>query len=88
MRAAIYARRSTDEHQAASLDVQLDEARRYVASRGWTVDDEHVYLEDAVSRAEFVKRPALIAMVNAAEAKAFDVIVTRDETRLGGEGRR
>lgn len=32
-RAAIYARRSTDEHQAASLDVQVEEAQRYVGSR-------------------------------------------------------
>jgi DNA invertase Pin-like site-specific DNA recombinase len=26
MRAAVYVRRSTDEHQAASIDVQLSEA--------------------------------------------------------------
>jgi site-specific DNA recombinase len=88
MRAAIYARRSTDEHQAASLDVQTEEARRYVEAHGWMVAPEHVYLEDAVSRAEFKKRPALIAMLNAAESKGFDVIVCRDETRLGGDGPR
>jgi site-specific DNA recombinase len=88
MRAAIYARRSTDEHQAASLEVQVEEATRYVQRRGWTLDPSHIYLEDAVSRAEFKKRPALIAMVNAVEQKAFDVIVCRDETRLGGDGPR
>jgi site-specific DNA recombinase len=86
MRAAIYARRSTDEHQAASLDVQSEESRRFIASQGWTVAGE--FLEDAVSRAEFKKRPALIKMMLAADAKAFDVIVTRDETRLGGDGPR
>ncbi len=86
MRAAIYARRSTDEHQAASLDVQTEEARRFITSQGWTVAGE--FLEDAGSRAEFKKRPALIAMMLAADAKAFDVIVTRDETRLGGDGPR
>ena len=88
LRAAIYARRSTDEHQAASLDVQIEEAKRYIERRGWTVAAEHVYREDAVSRAEFKKRPALIAMINAAEGKAFDLIVCRDETRLGGDGPR
>jgi len=88
MRAAIYARRSTDEHQAASLDVQLDEARRYIARKGWTQDPEHVFVDDAISRAEFKKRPALIAMLVAAEAQAFDVVVVRDETRLGGDTNR
>jgi site-specific DNA recombinase len=88
MRAAIYARRSTDEHQAASLDVQIDEAKRYLARKGWTLDPEHVFVDDAISRAEFKKRPALIAMLVAAEAKAFDVVVTRDETRLGGDTNR
>lgn len=84
-RAAIYARRSTDEHQAASLDVQLGEARTYCESRGWAVEEAHVFIEDAVSRAEFVKRPALIRMLNAAKDNEFDVIVVRDETRLGGD---
>ena len=88
MRAAIYAGRSTEEHQAASLDIQIDEAKRYIERKGWTVAPEHIYREDAVSRAEFKKRPALIAMINAAEAKAIDVVLCRDETRLGGDGPR
>lgn len=85
MHAAIYARRSTEEHQAASLDVQLEEAKRYIASKGWTLGDEHIFIEDAVSRAEFKKRPALIRMLNAARDGAFGIVVTRDETRLGGD---
>ena len=85
VKAAIYARRSTDEHQAASLDVQVGEARRFIEKKGWTIPEQHIYLEDAVSRAEFKKRPALIAMLNAAAEGAFDVVVTRDETRLGGD---
>jgi DNA invertase Pin-like site-specific DNA recombinase len=85
MRTAVYARRSTEEHQEASLDVQLEEARRYIERKGWSVSDEHVFLEDAVSRAEFKKRPALLAMLNAAERGEFDVVVVRDETRLGGD---
>jgi site-specific DNA recombinase len=85
MRVAIYARRSTEEHQAASLDVQLEEARRFIAARGWTVDDAHIYTDSAVSRAEFKKRPALIRMLNDAAAGAFGAVVTRDESRLGGD---
>lgn len=83
--AAIYARRSTDEHQAASLEVQIEEAKRYIESMGWIWRDDCIFIEDAVSRAEFQKRPALIAMLNAAEQKKFSVIVVRDETRLGGD---
>jgi DNA invertase Pin-like site-specific DNA recombinase len=81
----IHARRSTDEHQAASLDVQLGEARTYCASKGWSVDEQHVFIEDAVSRAEFVKRPALIRMLNAAKDGEFQAVVVRDEARLGGD---
>lgn len=85
MRAAIYTRRSTDEHQAESLEVQKGEALRFVEAKGWHHDPKHLYVDDAISRAEFVKRPAFIAMTNAAEAGEFDVVVVRDETRLGGD---
>lgn len=85
MKAAIYARRSTEEHQAASLDVQIAEATRYIAQRGWFLEKADVYIDDAVSRAEFKKRPGLIALLRAVEEKRVDVVVTRDETRLGGD---
>ncbi|XYI03839.1 recombinase family protein [Sorangium sp. So ce1128] len=85
MRAAIYARRSTEEHQAESLDTQIDGAQRFVASRGWTLDPAHVFVDSGVSRAEFVRRPGLIALLRSAEARSFDVVVCRDETRLGGD---
>ncbi|MBI2375132.1 MAG: recombinase family protein [Deltaproteobacteria bacterium] len=85
MRAAVYARRSTEEQQGASLDVQLEEARRYIAGKGWTLDEQLIFVEDGVSRAEFQKRPALIKMITAAEARRFDALVVRDESRLGGD---
>ncbi|MBI2389489.1 MAG: recombinase family protein [Deltaproteobacteria bacterium] len=85
MRAAVYARRSTDDHQAASLEVQIAEARRYIASKGWTLDPSHVFVDDGVSRSEFVKRHAFNSLRAAAEARAFDAIVVRDESRLGGD---
>ena len=85
MQAAIYARRSTEEHQEASLDVQVSEATRYINEKGWSLDPSHVYIDDAVSRAEFKKRPGLIALLNTVEAGLIDVVVTRDESRLGGD---
>jgi DNA invertase Pin-like site-specific DNA recombinase len=85
MRCSIYARRSTDEHQAASIEVQLEEARRYIDRKGWTVSEEHIYVDSAVSRAEFKKRPGLISLMVAAEKGEFDTVILRDETRLGGD---
>jgi DNA invertase Pin-like site-specific DNA recombinase len=84
---AIYARRSTD-HQEASIPVQLEEARRYIEKQGWSLDDRHVYIDDALSRMEYKKRPALFAMLVAAEEDKFDVIVLRDVDRLGGDANR
>lgn len=88
MRCAIYARRSTEEHQAASLEVQVEEARRWIAARGWSVVEEHVHVDSGVSGAEFKRRPGLIALLNAADDKAFDVVVMRDESRLGRDTHR
>lgn len=85
MRAAIYARRSTDEHQIESLDVQSTGAKTYIERNGWTLDPKHIFIDDAISRAEFKKRPGLIALLNGAESREFDVVVVRDETRLGGD---
>ncbi|WP_170320056.1 recombinase family protein [Polyangium spumosum] len=88
MRAALYVRRSTEEHQADSIEVQTGEGRRYIERKGWSLDPAHVFVDDAVSRAEFKKRPGLFSMLNAAEKKAFDVVVVRDESRLGGDTNR
>jgi DNA invertase Pin-like site-specific DNA recombinase len=85
MRAAIYARRSKDEKDADSVQIQIDGARRFAAARGWTVDETQIFVDEGISRAEFVKRPAMLRMLRAAEAKAYDVLICRDETRLGGD---
>ncbi len=82
---ALYLRRSTDEHQAASLDVQRSEGRAWIEREGGTLAQEHVFTDDAISRAEFKKRPGLIALLLGAEKKAFKAVVVRDETRLGGD---
>jgi DNA invertase Pin-like site-specific DNA recombinase/ribosomal protein L34E len=88
LRAALYLRRSKEEHQAASIDVQNGEGARYIAEQGGTLATEHIFVDADHGRAEFKKRPALIAMLNAAERHAFDVVVVRDETRLGGDTNR
>jgi site-specific DNA recombinase len=85
LRCALYGRRSTDEHQMASMEVQTQEGERYIIAQGGILHREHVYLDDAISRAEFKKRPGLIALLLAAKDKHFDVVIVRDESRLGGD---
>ena len=68
MRAAVYCRRSKEEHQIESLGVQTEGAERFIESNGWTLVLKIIEGEDGsdTSRAEFKKRPKLIAMLNAA----------------------
>lgn len=73
-------------HQEGSLAVQTEEAEKYIASMGWRI--QQVYVDDAISRAEYKKRPALYSMLNAAERGEFEVIVMRDVDRLGGDTNR
>src|SRR5208283_2521909 len=82
-RAALYIRRSTDEHQMESLATQRENALAFVAKKG--VGEPVIFEDDAKSRAEFKKRPGLLAMMAAAKAGEFDMLVARDETRLGGD---
>src|ERR1700754_2026550 len=82
-RVALYLRRSTAEHQEESLETQRRGASEYCEAHGWVIVEE--FVDDAVSRAEFKKRPGLIRMLNHAKDHAFELVVLRDESRLGGD---
>ena len=90
MRVAIYARKSTDQHHVSdaekSVRRQVDQARRYAAQRGWTVAEEHVYVDDGISGAEFAARPGFLRLMNALKPHPdFQVLVMSEESRLGRE---
>ena len=61
MQAAIYARKSTDQTGVSddqrSVTRQVEHARAYATVKGWTVSDDHVFIDDNVSGAEFANRP-------------------------------
>jgi DNA invertase Pin-like site-specific DNA recombinase len=76
MRAAIYVRVSTDQQ---TVDNQLLELRRYVAARGWQVQE---YVDHAVSGAK-ESRPALDAMLKDAKRRRIDAICCWRLDRLG-----
>ncbi len=88
--AAIYARKSTDEpgkaDDAKSVVRQVEHAKAYAARKGWTVGDDHVYVDDGVSGAEFTRRPGFLRLMNALSPRPpFGVLVMSEESRLGRE---
>jgi DNA invertase Pin-like site-specific DNA recombinase len=40
-------------------------ARQYATRKGWIVADEHVYVDDGISGAEFANRPGFLRLMNA-----------------------
>jgi site-specific DNA recombinase len=87
MIAAIYARKSTNENgtadDAKSVARQIESARAFAAAKGWTVDDAHIYSDDAVSGADtkrLVNRQRLLAAIHA--RPPFGVLIMRDASRL------
>lgn len=83
MRAAIYARFSTDMQRATSIDDQIAVAHRYAAERGWQVRQEHTFYDAAVSGAS-LDRPGIQALIAAAARRplAFDVLLVDDSSRV------
>ncbi len=90
MIAAIYARKSTEQNgvadDAKSVTRQIEHARAYAERKGWRVSEEHIYVDDGISGAEFVKRPGLLRLMNALEPRPrFQVLIMSEESRLGRE---
>src|SRR2546427_4740218 len=90
MIAAIYARKSTDQtgvgDEEKSVTRQVEHARAYAERKGWIVADDHIYVDDGISGAEFVKRPGFLRLLNALERRPpFQVLIMSEESRLGRE---
>ncbi len=87
MRAAIYARVSTDE-QANSIETQEREGRRFAEARGWHVAE--VYRDEGASGAEWVNRPEIGRLLRDVDRKPrpWDVLLVRDQDRLGRDAAR
>ena len=90
MLAAIYARKSTEQNgvsdEEKSVTRQVDHAKAYAATKGWTVAEEHIYVDDGISGAEFVKRPGLERLAKDLKPRpSFDALIMSEESRLGRE---
>ena len=80
LRAAVYARYSSDSQREASIADQVELCRRYCAQQGWEV--AAVFDDAAQSGSSTMLRPGYQHMVLAAETGAFDVVVCEAVDRL------
>jgi DNA invertase Pin-like site-specific DNA recombinase len=87
--AAVYARKSTEQSIAdeeKSVTRQVELALACAKQRGFDVPAEHIYVDDAISGAEFGRRPGLVRLLNALRPRApFAALFLADKDRLGRE---
>ncbi len=80
MRAAIYARFSSELQDERSIADQVALARKYVEARGFAVSQ--LYQDAAISGASTLNRPGLRQLLTDAAKGAFSVVVTESLDRL------
>ena len=80
MRAALYARFSTDMQRSESIADQLAACRAFCAQSGLAV--AHEYEDAAISGASMANRPGLADLIRGARGGLFDVVVTEALDRL------
>jgi DNA invertase Pin-like site-specific DNA recombinase len=79
MRAVIYARYSSDQQRATSIDDQIRLCKERIAREGWTF--VQVYRDSAISGATTL-RPGYQAMLAGAREAEFDVVIAEALDRL------
>jgi DNA invertase Pin-like site-specific DNA recombinase len=87
--AAIYARKSTDQNvvdEEKSVTRQIELAIACAKQHDFEVPQEYIYVDDAISGAEFDRRPGLMRLLNAIRPRApFSALFMADKDRLGRE---
>jgi site-specific DNA recombinase len=80
MRAAIYARYSSDLQSATSVDDQVRICREKAESESWHVVD--VFADHALSGANLSRRAGLLSLMESARSCKFDVVIVEALDRL------
>jgi DNA invertase Pin-like site-specific DNA recombinase len=86
--AAVYARKSTDQRvaeDAKSVVRQVENAKAFAIAKGWTVHDQHVFVDDGISGTEFKKRPAFMRMMGTLPRPPFRVLIVSEQKSIGRE---
>jgi site-specific DNA recombinase len=78
-RVALYARYSSDLQRPASIPDQFRECRAHASARGWTIVAEY---SDAATSGATMLRPGVQALMHAARARDFDVVLAEGMDRL------
>ena len=81
MTAAVYARYSSENQRPESIDDQVSACRKLAKLQSLAVPDDHIYADQAQSGARS-DRPALAALMAAARAGEFQVVLVDDLSRL------
>ncbi len=81
MRAAIYARYSSENQSEKSIDDQIRVCENYIKEHNMTLSDNHIYIDEAIS-GSLVNRPGLQALEKGMENKEFGAVVVDDLSRL------
>jgi site-specific DNA recombinase len=82
MRAAIYVRVSTQRQaQAQTIDQQITRLRAHIGEQDWSLESEHVFVDDGYSGAK-LNRPGLDSLRDRAALAEFDVVVVTEPDRL------
>ena len=88
LRCALYARYSSDQQRAASIEDQFRVCRERAAREGWKIAG--AYKDSAISGDSMILRPGIQALLEDARRGLFEVVVAealdRDEPRPGGRG--
>ncbi len=79
--AAVYARYSSENQSATSIDDQVSSCRRYAERNGLHVPAAHIYTDSAVSGARR-NRQGWSALRSAAERRLFEVVLVDDLSRV------
>jgi site-specific DNA recombinase len=90
MIAAVYARKSSEQSgvndEERSVTRQIEHGKAYAVRKGWTIAEEHIYVDDGVPGAEFVRRQGFLRLMNALKPHPpFQVLIMSEESRLGRE---
>jgi site-specific DNA recombinase len=84
MRCAIYARYSSDLQRDSSIDDQIRQCRDYARVKGWSIVEQFVRSDRAISAGSTIGRSSLDQLLKDAEGhtRSFDCLLVDDTSRL------